>query len=149
MIKLTLTNPLTSKARPRFNRKTGKAYHDKNYKNWLDLIAGKINRLLQDQSFPEFYCLYYCFQLKNERKIDLDNLTGSINDALVIGKALKDDSIKELKRYWVESTLMSEKERIIIYVCESITDYLKLYVKLHRKEIENEGCAVKFNGRTN
>lgn len=148
MIKLTLVNPLETKARPRFNRRTGKAYHDSNYKKWLQIISGKVKRLY-DKSFPDFFCLIFVFNLKNHRKIDLDNLTGSICDCLVMAGSIPDDSVKFLKRYWVEGNPESEKESIEIHVCRNIGEYLKLLAKMYKKELEVCNYEIKCNCSAN
>jgi Holliday junction resolvase RusA-like endonuclease len=127
---LTVPGQPVGKGRPRFNRKTGKAYTPKatkNYENTIKwfcsalMIEGPVQvelwaiferpqRLMRAKS-PEGLALY-------EGRVDLDNVIKAINDGLQ-GRAFKNDrqvcEIHAFSRYAEKATPKKARTEIVIY----------------------------------
>lgn len=128
MLKYVLRLGLMSKARPRFNPKTGHAYHDPKYKHWMIKVAALLKQK-NVKPLNYFYCLVFDIHLKNRRVIDADNIIGSFLDCAVTAGMIPDDSVKHLKRFWVCADVDS-REYISIYVCRNMFEFLEVLGRL-------------------
>jgi Holliday junction resolvase RusA-like endonuclease len=102
---LIIPGRVVPKARPRFNRNTGNAYTEPKYRAWLDMAAEVVALTLRKPMMEGPMLLRCAFtpagvevaimdtspvEWKGQRG-DLDNLTGSVMDALQQGAAIKND----------------------------------------------------------
>lgn len=153
MKKYTIRLGLMSKARPRFNSKTGNVYHDPKYKKWLT----KVTALLKKKGAKPlgyFYCLVFDIHLKNHRTIDADNIIGALIETTVTAGMIPDDSVKHLKRFWTDAKIDS-REYLSMYVCRSIWEYLEVLGNLSSEPSITEFAilnkvnkAIKHDSRT-
>ena len=91
-----LQGSVVPKARPRFNRRTGKAYTDPAYASWkAEAITQvkKIKLLNPSHTYPlQQANVMFVFDGKHDRGSDGDNSSGAIEDALVQSGILQDDN---------------------------------------------------------
>ncbi|MFB6276219.1 MAG: RusA family crossover junction endodeoxyribonuclease [Halothece sp.] len=90
--KFQISGKVVPKARPRFNGKT--SYLPSNYRQWKEDAKTQ----LASQSIPdeplEEVSVSITLSGKHSRRGDLDNLAGSILDALVASQIIRDDNLK-------------------------------------------------------
>lgn len=129
MLKYTIRYKLMTKARPRFDSRSGRAYHDNDYTHWLETVAAKIKKL-NDKPVGKFFCIYYNFHLKNNRVLDADNLVGALQDAIVYAGIIPNDDRRHIARYWVECQTDSS-EYVTFYFCRNVWDFLLVFGKCH------------------
>ena len=103
---IVIPGHVVPKARPRFNRVTGTAYTDPKYRDYLNMAAQVI--AIEHRGAPLEGPLYVQTRFNKEgvtvsyrpsilrpewtaRRSDIDNLAGSILDALQQGGAIKND----------------------------------------------------------
>ena len=94
------------KQRPRFDPRSGRAYTDPDYRDWLDMAADTIGyttagtltrpgilRVVFDANGCDWELQEAYFSKKRGALGDIDNLSGAVMDALQQGKALKNDGL--------------------------------------------------------
>lgn len=156
MIKLTLNLAPYSKPRGQLG-KHGNMTHsaDAAYRDWQVAFRAKLKNLYP-QPFPKFFCIVYIFYIatsKKGRSQDIDNMVGAVNDALTpvegdkFGGWLKDDSWRYVPRIWTD-TLPGIKSKIILCICQTPIEFLKLYIKLYiYKGVINIGNILEAIGK--
>lgn len=91
-MKFQLTGKVVPKARPRFNGKT--SYLPSNYRQWKqDAKTQLTSQSIPDEPLEEV-SVSIALHGKHSRRGDLDNISGSILDALVASQILRDDNLK-------------------------------------------------------
>jgi len=87
----TITGKCIPKARPRFS---GHAYTPIKYKEWKDNAVKQLSQQYQGQPLTDcsIRIVFY-----GKHRGDLDNLAGSVLDALTQSKIIRDDSLKHVK----------------------------------------------------
>lgn len=71
--------PLMSKARPRFNRRTGAVYNPEAYEDWKATVRAILAEWWTIEPLDEVRCL--CLSFRGPARGDLDNLAGAVLDA--------------------------------------------------------------------
>jgi Holliday junction resolvase RusA-like endonuclease len=125
-IKKIQLNNLYGKPKPRGQiGKYGNMTHSMNgYREWQNQVIKQLNG--SDWYIPEnFHSLVFNFHIKPKsgHPPDLSNMQGGMEDVLVKNKNLVDDNWKILKRYYTFGQ-ESDRNRIIIYACETKADLL-------------------------
>lgn len=110
MLKLTLTGQVPAQKNSKsiaYNRGTGKPFimSNQNVKTWqysadIELLRYRIKEPLQGKQ--ELSIMFY---VKDNRRRDLDNMLTTIQDALVRGGVLEDDSWKQLRIGLIDAEL--------------------------------------------
>ena len=111
-----IPGPVVPKARPRFDPRSGRAYTEQRYADWLDMATQTVallhrgapmdgNLLLRTAFTPAGVevAIMGCSPVEYKgRRGDLDNMTGSVMDALQKGGAIVNDSkIVRLESWFV------------------------------------------------
>lgn len=103
---IIIPGPVVPKARPRFDPRSGRAYHNDRYRNWLDMASDTVAilhrgdpldgpTLIRIAFTPAQADIAYmpCSPVEYKgRRGDLDNMIGSCLDALQHGGAIENDS---------------------------------------------------------
>ena len=101
-MKLTLTGQTPAQKNSKqmaLNRKTGAMFPVSNpiVKRWQTAVAKELAMLYQRDTFTDRVVITYMFYVQDNRRRDIDNMIASVNDALVKGGILLDDSWQCLK----------------------------------------------------
>jgi Holliday junction resolvase RusA-like endonuclease len=90
MIEFTLPGNVVPKARPRITRNG--SFIPKNYRCWKTLAISRMKQQYQGETLQQA-AVAIVLTGKHPRRGDLDNLSGSILDALVQAGILRDDNM--------------------------------------------------------
>lgn len=90
MIELILPGSIVPKARPRITRNG--SFMPQNYRCWKTLAINRMKQQYQGQTLQQA-AVSIVLTGKHPRRGDLDNLSGSILDALVQANILRDDNM--------------------------------------------------------
>lgn len=103
MLKLSLKMDPKSKQRPRFNGRF--AYTDKAYRDWLTEAIKQFEAQYDGPTITK--TTYVSIEMYgNSARSDIDNLSGSVLDAMVKAKVIKNDNltiIDDLRIKWYRS----------------------------------------------
>ena len=110
-----LAGKVTPKARPHFN--LGQAYLPQTYREWKDDAILELR--CQMRSYAAFPLSKASVELllTGKHRGDLDNLAGSILDALVQSGAIEDDSLKCVSRLLVSHDPTTKQTGTQIILC--------------------------------
>jgi Holliday junction resolvase RusA-like endonuclease len=120
-------NPISA-ARPRFSFRSRHAYIPENVKKYQELICWKIKErypnLKIDKSVNS-YGLYINFFRDNRQRIDVDNLTKAIMDAISLTKIWQDDC--QVQELFVTKQVSRDNPRVefILYKTINNSPYVK------------------------
>jgi Holliday junction resolvase RusA-like endonuclease len=88
---LSIDGPIVPKARPRFSA-DGTVYMPENYRKWKAMAIARFRRQYDRQPIDEAE-IEVLLHGKHHRSGDSDNVLGSILDALVQAKIIRDDNM--------------------------------------------------------
>lgn len=126
-ITLALPGAIVPKARPRHN-KWG-SYLPANYRDWKDTTVGLIRNKIQPLTGDNFSVDVVLWG-KHSRRGDLDNILGSIMDALVQADILPNDNAKIVTRKSIQ--LIHNDDNPIAYIRISQSKYKEVPSWIHQ-----------------
>lgn len=102
--------PLMSKARPRFNRRTGAVYSPEAYEDWKATVRAILAEWWTVEPLDGVHCLLLSF--RGPARGDLDNLAGAVLDA---GNELiwRDDTVAVIPTLALRFTKVPPKQSSI------------------------------------
>ena len=95
----TIEGAISPKPRPRFNGR--QAYLPKRYRNWKQSAIDSLKSQLPIDHQPIEKCSIFV-ALHGSHRGDLDNLSGSVLDALVQSEAIRDDRLQMVSQLTVK-----------------------------------------------